>query len=57
MNVLRVEYEIPPLRAIYFAEFHDDGQEDSEILEHFRQQRPARVVRKICRVCQSEDEL
>lgn len=32
---IRVEYELPPLRAIYHKDFADDGQTDEEIRQHF----------------------
>lgn len=46
-KAIRVEYEIPPLRAVYFAEFLDDGQPDDEVRRAFLLREPKARVRKI----------
>lgn len=49
-KVLRIEYEIPPLRAIYFSDFHDDGWTDEEAKEFFIGHEQGSRVRKITRL-------
>jgi hypothetical protein len=47
---IRIEYEFPMLRAIYFAQYHDDGQSDDEVREAFAAEQPRARVRKIERL-------
>lgn len=47
---LRIEYEIPPLRAIYEGYYEDDGQTDDELREAFAQESPSHRIRKIERL-------
>ena len=54
MKTIRVEYEIPPLRAIYTAEFEDDGMDNDTIIAALGQQEPLWRVRKIERVEDAE---
>lgn len=35
-KAIYVEYEIPPLRAVYHRYFEDDGQTDDEVREEFQ---------------------
>jgi hypothetical protein len=45
MKTWRIEYEIPPLRAIYFAEM--DADTKSEVEEAVREQEPLWRIRKL----------
>ena len=47
---IRVDYEIPPLRAIYAAWYVDDGQTDEQVTEWLAQEKPSWRVRKISRL-------
>lgn len=48
-KVIRVHYEIPPFRGIYWAEFQDDGQSDAEVQRTFLLRNPSARIRKIGR--------
>ncbi len=55
MKTIQVEYGIPPLRAVYFADYADDGQTDEDIEILFAETyqwpsgNPKRVIKKITR--------
>lgn len=58
---IRVEYEIPPLRAIYMRQYHDDGQSDEEIVGAFhievgKEYRVRKITRGTIEVESEEEE-
>jgi hypothetical protein len=47
MKIVVVEYEIPPLRAIYTTAFEDYGYSEAEVIELFLANNPRSKVRKV----------
>lgn len=56
MKRIKVEYEVPPLRAVYFKDFHDYGFDDKELIEFLENDRPLWRVRQITRYETEEED-
>lgn len=39
-QIIVVEYEIAPTRAVHTIEYHDDGQGDNEIIQQIKEDHP-----------------
>lgn len=50
MPTIRLEYEIPPMRAIYTATLVDEGKTDDELRTTIADLKPSWRVRKLTRV-------
>jgi hypothetical protein len=46
-TMIRVEYENPPMRAIYFEYYADNGESDEQIQAGFAELHPHSNIRKI----------
>lgn len=49
-KILRIEYEVPPFRAIYTDSYLDAGMTDDEVRRWFADEEPNATIRKIARV-------
>lgn len=49
VKFIRVEWEIPPMRAVHAVDYKDDGQTDDEVRVAFLELHPLARIRKITR--------
>lgn len=56
MKTIIVEYERPPLRAIYRTAFEDNGESDEEVVADMKRSHPNVRVRQIIRKGEEEKD-